>query len=235
MRIVICDNDGPVRKQMTDTLVSFLASKHISDAEIVPFDNAYDLLRDSGRKDIVFLEPELPGMNGIFAGRELRKENPDAVIIAVSAFSAYVGEVMQFQAFRFLYKPLGKTVLQRCLEDALKAYLERSVKFMVKAKDEDCVLESNRIVMLETREHKTIIHTTEKEYRSARSLSYWLEMLPRDVFILTHRSFLVNVNFVERFNHSTVYLSARNLQAFLTKRKYASFKNRLYLFLGGRS
>jgi two-component system LytT family response regulator len=215
---------------MLDLVGSFLHRHHIYGAEVETFADGYALLRDTGPKDIVFLDMEMPGMNGIHVGKVLKESYPDIILIVVSSFVAYVGEALRLGAFGFLHKPIEVTWFERSMEEAVNALVTRSVKLLVSSGGDHYVLDSSEIVMLESKERKTIIHTTEEDYCSAKSLNYWTERLPRDIFIATHKSFLVNLHFVEGFNRSTVYLSARKLQAFLTKRKYSAFRNRLKVF-----
>ena len=233
MRIVICDDDTLIRKQMMDYLGLYFAKKKVHTVETEAFPDAYALLKDKGSKDIVFLDMEMPGMNGIAAGRALKEMDRNVIIIVISGYSAYIEEAVRFQAFRFLHKPVDRQRLFRCLDEALEYFFSRSVKLVVSEESENHVLDSSEVIMVETKERKTVIHTAKKEYCSSRSLSYWMNRLPRDSFVLTHRSYLVNVNYVERFNRSTVYLSERKLQAYLTRRKIVAFKNAVSLYGAG--
>ncbi|MDY2589148.1 MAG: response regulator [Agathobacter sp.] len=65
-------------------------------------------MADTGEKDLLFLDVEMPGMNGIYVGTELKRQNPDIMIFIVTSYSEYLDATMRFQVFRFLTKPLNR-------------------------------------------------------------------------------------------------------------------------------
>ena len=73
MRILICDDDPLIIEQLQKFIESFFKSNHIKCPELVSFTSGESLLADSEEKDLVFLDIEMPGMNGIYIGNELKK------------------------------------------------------------------------------------------------------------------------------------------------------------------
>ena len=84
MRILICDDDLEIAEQLNDTLNLFFQNNSLKLPEIVIYDNGEDLLADSMDKDIVFLDIEMPGLNGIYVGNELKNKNPNIIIFIVT-------------------------------------------------------------------------------------------------------------------------------------------------------
>ena len=76
MRILICDDDPLAIEQIHKNLKSFFTYKHIKCPEVISYSCGEDLLNDTGNNDIVFLDIEMPDMNGIYVGNELKKSNP---------------------------------------------------------------------------------------------------------------------------------------------------------------
>ena len=75
MRILICDDDALMVEQMQKYIRKFFEYNHIKCPELVTFSDGESLLADTGDKDILFLDIEMPGMNGIYIGNELKKAN----------------------------------------------------------------------------------------------------------------------------------------------------------------
>ena len=95
MRILICDDDPLAIEQIHKNLKSFFTYKHIKCPEVISYSCGEDLLNDTGNKDIVFLDIEMPGMNGIYVGNELKKSNPAVIIFIVTSYSEYLDEAMR--------------------------------------------------------------------------------------------------------------------------------------------
>ena len=74
MRILICDDDTLIIEQLKKYIESYFESNHLKCPELVSFTSGEALLTDKGEKDIVFLDIEMPGMNGIYVGNELKKQ-----------------------------------------------------------------------------------------------------------------------------------------------------------------
>ena len=73
MRILICDDDLELSQQLEKILISFFQKNSLKYPEIVIYNNGTDLLQDFQSKDIVFLDIEMPGINGIQAAEKIRE------------------------------------------------------------------------------------------------------------------------------------------------------------------
>ena len=69
MRILICDDDTLIIEQLKKYIESYFESNHLKCPELVSFTSGEALLTDKGEKDIVFLDIEMPGMNGIYVNK----------------------------------------------------------------------------------------------------------------------------------------------------------------------
>ena len=87
------------------------------------------------------------------------------------------------------------------------------------------------IIVIEAQGRKVIVHTIQKDYISVHNMNYWAEHLPENSFFQSHRSFIVNFEHIVDFDHSTIHLSNQQIAAYLTRRKYSSFKNAYLLYL----
>lgn len=65
--------------------------------------------------DLIFLDIEMPGMNGLSAGKQLAERCPDAEIIFVTAYHQYALEAFDVRAIDYLLKPVAKERLQESL------------------------------------------------------------------------------------------------------------------------
>ena len=109
-----------------------------------------------------------------------------------------------------------------------------SQNIALETKEETLTVPVNDIIFIETQGRKTIVHTIKKEYQSIRAMQYWVEILPKNCFIQSHRSFIVNLKHVSNFNHDLIQLKEGQFTAYLAKRKYTEFKNAYLLYLESR-
>ena len=120
MRIIICDDDNEIVVQLKQMISEFFQNIPANPPEIVCYNNGDDLLSDSEDKTIVFLDIEMPGINGIMVGNELMRQNKNTIIMVVTSYIEYLDDAMRFNVFRYLTKPLDEKRIYRNMKDALE-------------------------------------------------------------------------------------------------------------------
>ncbi|MDD2957538.1 MAG: LytTR family DNA-binding domain-containing protein [Lachnospiraceae bacterium] len=231
MRVFICDDDVLMIEQLQKYTQSYFESNHIKCPELLSFTSGEALLSDKSEKDIVFLDIEMPGMNGIYVGNELKKTNKNVIIFVVTSYSEYLDEAMRFHVFRYLSKPLDKQRFFRNMKDALAYYNSISAKIPVETKQGVYSFPASQIIAIEAQGRRVIVHTARQSFDSVHNMEYWLKLLPENSFFRTHRSFIINFEHIVDFDRSTVHLSNQQITAYLTRRKYSTFKNAYLLYL----
>lgn len=231
MRIAICDDDTLFIGQLSDCIKDFFHENHLALPEILPFTSGEALLADLSAKDIVFLDIEMPGVNGIYTGNELKKKNRNVILFIITAYTEYLDDAMRFHVFRYLTKPLEKQRLFRNMKDALRVYSNATQKIPIETPDGVFTVYSSDIIFLDSADKKVTVHTVENDYRSVRTIAEWAKILPRNCFFQSHRSFIVNFAHVSDFDHSLIHLSGHSYSAYLTRRKYTEFKAAYLLYL----
>ena len=230
MRILICDDDALIIEQLQKYIKIFFENIDVKCPELICFSDGESLLADKGEKDILFLDVEMPGMNGIYVGKELKKKNENIIIFIVTSYSEYLDEAMRFHVFRYLSKPLDRQRFFRNMKDAVDLYNTMTVKIPVETKQGVHTLLASSVIAVEAQGRKVTVHTTLCDFESTHNMQYWLELLPKNRFFQTHRSFIINFEHVTDFDRNLVHM-ADNQSAYLTKRKYSSFKEAYLLYL----
>lgn len=231
MRIAICDDDPMIIETLQKYIEQYFRKHHLSCPDILAFSNGDALLSDTTEKDIIFLDIEMPGVNGIYAGNKLHECYPDVLIFIVTSFMEYLDDAMRFHVFRYLSKPIDRQRLFRNLDDALAQYHTATKKIVYETKDSVHTIAPASIVMIEAVSKKSIIYTTSETYHTIHPMQYWLKNLPSSQFFQTHRSFIVNMEHVSDFDRTLVHMDLPQTNAYLTQRKYHAFKEAYLLFL----
>lgn len=230
MRICICDDDDLIIKQIQKYIRSYFASAHIKCPETACFRSGESLFADQGDIDILFLDVEMPGMNGIYVGSELKKRNHNIIILIITSYIEYLDDAMRFHVFRYLSKPLDKQRFFRNMKDAVDLYHNLTRTLPVETRQGIHTLPASSIIAVESLGRKVIVHTSRQDFESVHTMQYWEDVLPKNRFIRTHRSFIVNFEHISDFDHSTIHLGGGRLTAYLTRRKYTSFKEAYLLY-----
>ena len=231
MRILICDDDPLMIEQLKKYCKNFFDKIHVKCPELACFSDGESLLADKGDKDILFLDIEMPGMNGIYVGNELKRANSSIIIFIVTSYSEYLDEAMRFQVFRYLSKPIDKQRFFRNMKDAVELYNTMTIKIPVETKQGIHTIPASDIIAIEAQARKVVVHTTLCDFESVHNMQYWLKELPKNCFFQTHRSFIINFEHITNFDHTLVNMDDNQIRAYLTKRKYSAFKEAYLLYL----
>lgn len=231
MKIAICDDDSIFSEQLKKYIFEYFDRHSLKSPTITVFTSGESLLADKSSKDIVFLDIEMPGMNGIYVGNELKRSNKNVIIFIVTSYMEYLDEAMRFHVFRYLSKPIDKQRLFRNIRDALKIYSHSSIKTPIETKNGVHTVFASDIISVESSGRKVTVHTTSKDYESVHTIQYWAEHLPQNCFFQTHRSYIINLKHITEFDKTLVHLYNNQFSAYLTRRKYTAFKDAYLLYL----
>lgn len=233
MRIIFCDDDAGIIEQLQSWVIEFFRAFGGIKPEFASYTSGDRLLMSEKKADIAFLDVEMPGRSGIHVGARLKEMNPHIKIFIVTSYPDYLDEAMRFQVFRYLSKPIDKSRLFRNLKDALYQYNMETKEFPILTNDGVVVRRSEEIICVEAVQRKVYIHTTDGTLRSIESMEHWRNTLTLPCFFITHRSFIVNMRFVNTIYKDKVLLKymAQMREAYLARRRYTLFKDTYLMYL----
>lgn len=234
MNIFICDDNSIIQEQLHELLIKYFNDKSYPSPEFYIYNSGDALLNSSLIPDIVFLDIEMPGIDGIEVGKELHNKYKDIIIIVVTAYSEYLDDAMRFNVFRYLSKPINKHRLFRNLDDVLEQINKRSCNILINDSNTSYNVSTDDIIMIETlaSKRKTLIHTTKSDYESIDSMQHWFDLLKdKGNFYQSNRSYIINLTYVTSFNQDTIQLYNGKFKAYITKRKSHIFKERYLMYI----
>lgn len=231
MRILICDDNIETADYLKKFIISYFLRCNYSIPEIICYQNGKDLLNDQKKIDILFLDIELPDINGIELGNKIKALNPNTIILVITAYMDYLDDAMRFRVFRYIPKPFNKLKLSQNLTDALQHYNSLNSSVAIETKSHVYTVNTKDIIAVESTARKVTIYTTSCNYLSIHKIDYWENHLPSNTFVRTHRSYIVNLAHVTDFNKSCINVTGNKLKVYLTERKYTFFKKAYMLFI----
>ena len=235
MNILICDDDKLYIDMIRKYVDEFFADHKITDYKVYEYNSGDEAAKNNEKIDIAFLDVEMDGINGIEAGKCLRNNNKNIVLFIITSYMGYLDDAMDEGVFRYINKPLERPVIMRGLHKALLLCSKsQSKKINIEYKGDNVIIEQDSIICIESLVRKRYIKTDTQSYISLKSLSYWQSVLDEDKFFLVNKSFIVNIDRVERFTDKYIELKGIEEPIDLSREKRTAFKQKMLLYLAGQ-
>ena len=234
MRIAICDDEKNIRE-----LIANKVTKQYPDAEIIFFQSGEELLLVDESIDILFLDIQMSGIDGMETARELRKKDKSVILVFVTAVEEYVFQAFDVGAFNYIVKPIDDGKFSDVLHRAVDEWSSQNIN--EKEPEERYVLINNsgvhtkvildEIVYAEVFNRKVVIHKLDGEIEYYGKMSD-LESLAGDSFFRPHRAYLINFKYVEKYDATTIYLERGT--ALMAKQNYPEFVKKYMKYIQKR-
>lgn len=231
MKFAICDDEPIICQQVSNILKEYFRLNKIRCQTIDIYHTGEELLQTKKPYDIIFIDIEMPGLSGIHTGEQYKTRFPRTLFLIITSYDSYIDEAFKFHAFRYISKPINKLRLFNNLKDAICEYNSYNEKIMVETKNCTFSIYTSEIIFIESYGRTCTVCTTTKIYDSVHNISYWQEHLENASFFQTHKSYIVNMRYINSFTVDTILLYNNQYKARLTRRKHSAFKNAYALYL----
>lgn len=211
-KIAICDDEQDICSQIYGVLVD-CAGTIEEKLKIESFESGKDLhnvLSQGSRFDLIFLDIEMAGMNGVKLGKAVREEFRDEAtqLVYISANQKYALELFQNRPLHFLIKPLKKADLCKVLKKALVLKVRQELCFEFVANRVLYRIPHKEILYFESFDKKLILYTVKVKHEFYGKLPEIQEQLVQFGFVQIHKSYLVNYAHIKEVHSGYVVLSS---------------------------
>lgn len=221
MLIAICDDEAVFRTELRSFLVEYSKLRRTL-IDIFEYSNGEELCNTNYIFDIVYLDYQMSGMNGLETARVLRKRNSMCKIIFATNYPSFVFESFEVNPYRFFKKPVSKDIIFNMLDEYIRQQ-KKLAPIIVNGDDGQKVIESRSILYIEGDGKYCTIRTNTDTHHSSKTLSGVLELLPHFCFYRVHKSYAVNMYCVETIKNNEVLLS-NGERALIGRNHIADFK-----------
>lgn len=231
LNILICDDDANtaerirsvVEQALTEAnefakLCIFSDVKKITDAELSGCDIA-----------LLDIDFENSSSNGMDLARRLRRLRNDAVIVFVTNYIEYAPEGYEVQALRYVLKRDLQVDLKRVVLLAVQNSKKEMLSIQVNGENVNIPLD--RLLYLEVQQHYVTAVTEEQRYSFLSTLTELEERLAAHGFLRIHKSFLVNMKYLKKFQCREAVLE-NGMVIRVSEKSYAENKAKYLLWKG---
>ena len=188
---------------------------------IQEFDNGEDIVEDTCTQyDLIFLDIEMPFMDGLTAANHIRERDSGVVLIFLTNMHQYVFQGYKVDALDYLLKPVEAYALSETMNRALRTIKKKEKMFIsVRTKDGTIRIDPSEIIYAEVMDHYVIYHTDHDDFTARESISHAESVLLQFGFCRCSQSFLVNLDCVRRVKGSEIYVGNSILRIGRSRKK----------------
>jgi two-component system LytT family response regulator/two-component system response regulator LytT len=208
IRTILIDDEQLAREELAWMLREFPEIEVVASGS-----NGFEALQliEEHEPDIVFLDVQMPGPDGLGVIQKLRENTARALpyFILATAYEQYAVEAFRLEAMDYLLKPVDKDRLAVTLERARRVIQEKTkpaqaqpqrlspqrTKLLVKSGSRNFIVDAQDVIYATIDDGLITVVTTHLEGNSNyRTIEELQSNLDPDVFWRVHRSYLVNIN-----------------------------------------
>ncbi|MDY0986667.1 LytTR family DNA-binding domain-containing protein [Flavobacterium sp. CFBP9031] len=164
--------------------------------------------------DVIFLDIEMPDDSGLEFAKNINKK---ILLIFTTAYPQYAIDSYEVEALDYLLKPINQTRFDKAVEKAAiqmkllqthKSTFETSneIFIIIKAERKYHRILFKDIIYLEGLKDYVVIHTKKDKFVTAMNIKTLHIKLPAEVFLRVSKSYVVNMNVIDSFDRTTIFI-----------------------------
>lgn len=250
IRVLLAEDEEPARKRMLRLLENFEQIEIVGLAEdgLQALEQLVDL-----EPDVVFLDIEMPGLNGLEVAQNIPK-NLHPIIIFATAYQEHAVKAFELNSVDYLLKPITKERMLTTIEkiqknlalkeipnipyDELNHQLQQNGfqfnnKIPIPTADRYKLVDINDIIIVQVEDRLTHIFTNDRRYMINQTLEQFEKKLPSNNFVKVNRSAIVNLSHVKEFviwfGHRLKLILSNGMEVVCSRERSKSLKQLLDL------
>ena len=230
VRIAICDDEERYRIELKTILNKLLIN---ADLNIDTFDDG-NILADAfaaSPYDLVFLDIEMPAVDGITLAKKIRARSENVFIVFLTSHIEYALEGYEVNALRYLTKPVDIEKLKEVIR-YVQEKQGSSRQIIIKEDGEEILIDINDVIYMESMNQNVRIVTAKGEHVIRYNIGDFEEQLKNDGFFRIHRGYLISLSKVKKLSGNDVILDGGETLP-VSRSNVKPLKEALYTYVEG--
>ena len=206
IRVGICDDEHYMSDTIRAMVSDFFRNKNI-EIIILQFLSGEELLKYDKQIDILFLDIQMKGIDGMETARKLRRRKFKGYLIFITVLREMVFQSFEVQPYDYLVKPIKEPYFETMMERLLGSMKNASEENLLIQKGyESRIIPIEDIVFCEIIDRKIYLHLASSEVIDYYDRIENLEKKLDHSFFRCHRSFLIHLQYLKGYKNGTAYM-----------------------------
>ena len=230
IRIAMADDDEVFLKKI-EKYVEKYQGEHGEEIETTLFSDAKELIEGyTPRFDIIILDIEMPGLNGMEAAEQIRQVDENVVLMFITNMIQYAIRGYSVGALDFVMKPVNYYTFSLKLTRAIGRIQKKDKEILLKLQDSVKKVPVDTIRYVEIQNRMLYYYTSRGEYVVRGTIKSALDMLAPYHFVKCNHWYIVNLKYVTEVRDNTAIVAGKELE--ISQRKKNTFLNALMDYVG---
>lgn len=206
--VAVVEDDGHAAKRLRDCLDEYSRTHAGARFEVTEFREPTGFLEPyKATWDIVFMDIEMPNMDGMQAAHRLRELDASTILIFVTNMAQFAAKGYEVDALDYIIKPFAYPDFERKLERAIRLANRGGESLLIAQRGSTRRVALRDIGYIEIRSHNLEYHTDDGTISAYGSLQEIEERLSGSAFIRCGKPYLVNSSHIAQVAGDTVTLA----------------------------
>jgi len=212
IKVAVCDDDLSVLNELS-VLVNKYRVENNQEIVYAAFQSPLELLAEVEKGmswDVLFLDILMPGENGIDVAKEIRQFDANVKIIFLTSSSEFAVQSYMVNAYFYQLKPIWKESFYRLMDSVVsECEKNESAYLILRCKNGITRINLEELKYCEVMGRTLMFHMEDGQVheRMGSLEELWEQLIPYDCFMRPHRSFLVNMEFVQNISYKAITMS----------------------------
>lgn len=203
LNIAICDDEKAHRESLINVIKKY-CKIHGKLAVVSEYSSGEECLSNLDEIEILFLDIDMEGMDGIEVKERLEKTQENIIIIYTTNYDNRMDEAFGIQVISFLRKPVTLEAVSKAMDKILKWHGNREFIEVEGSGGKKTIFAIEQITYIESSNQYSIVRLRKGEIFLRKSLNAWEKELDGKGFCRIHQSVIINFMYVKEVGKNVI-------------------------------